>query len=219
MYLGLIFVLVGCASTKQHKNKPYDYGWVPKKYEQIEKHYINYANKYGCQPGETIASIGAGNGLFELAVSCFVPDIHWYLQEIDTSRLYQFDQVLNHFTKLKGTQIEAAYDLVVGTPTSTNLPANSFDRILMINVYHEIQDVAPIIDDARKCLKPDGELVIMERMGDKPGQIHGDCKFPKLHEPDFLAEMRSFGFENVNIEMGEKVSVLKIYTFKNDPLQ
>jgi hypothetical protein len=85
------------------KPKPYAYGWVPKKYEEVSKHYSDYAHWYNCQPGETIASIGAGNGNSEVTISCFVSGIQWCLEEIDTSRLYQFDDVLAYFEKLKGS--------------------------------------------------------------------------------------------------------------------
>jgi len=191
--------------------------WVSQRGKQ-EKHFGNYAHKYNCQHGKKIASIGAGNGIFELAISCFAPGIHWCLQEIDTSRLYQFDQVLRYFTELKGSPIEGTYEHVVGAPTSTNLPRNTFDRILMINVFHELENPEPIVADIKKCLKPHAKLVIMERMGEKPGQIHGDCKFPKLIEAAFLKRMKSFGFANMSIEMGEIVSILKTYTFQTEQL-
>jgi hypothetical protein len=67
--------------------------------------------------------------------------------------------------------------------------------------------------EVHELLKPDGKLVIMERMGDKPGLVHGDCKFPKLYEPDFLKEMEGYGFDLSQNQMGEQVSQLKYYTF------
>jgi SAM-dependent methyltransferase len=198
------------------KPKPYAYGWVPKKYEEVSKHYSDYAHWYNCKSGETIASIGAGNRKFEVAISCFMPDINWYLQEIDTLRLYQFDDVLAHFEKLKQSPIDATFHLVVGTESETNLPQSTFDRILMINVVHEINEREQVMKETGKLLKPQGKLVIMERMGDKAGQVHGDCKFPKLLEKDLLHEMNAYGFQLVNKQIGEKMSHLVIYTFTVD---
>lgn len=208
--------LFNCSALKNKKkaNRPYAYGWVPKKYEEIKKHYDNYSFRYNCQPGETIASIGAGNGKFEVTISCFVPGINWYLQEIDSSRLNQFDDVLAHFEKIKGSAINANFNLVLGTTTTTNLESGIFDRILLINVFHEINDRKPIMEEVIQLLKPDGKLVIMERMGDKQGMVHGDCKFPKLYEPDLLEEMNTYGFTVDQIQDGEKVSMMKIYSFK-----
>jgi hypothetical protein len=140
------------------KPKPYAYGWVPKKYEEVSKHYSDYAHWYNCKSGETIASIGAGNGKFEVAISCFMPDINWYLQEIDTLRLYQFDDVLAHFEKLKQSPIDATFHLVVGTESETNLPQSTFDRILMINVVHEINDREPSDERNRQIIKAAGQI-------------------------------------------------------------
>jgi ubiquinone/menaquinone biosynthesis C-methylase UbiE len=198
------------------KPKPYAYGWVPKKYEEVSKHYSDYAHWYNCKSGETIASIGAGNGKFEVAISCFMPGINWYLQEIDTLRLYQFDDVLAHFEKLKQSPIDATFHLVVGTESETNLPQSTFDRILMINVVHEINERDSLMKEIGKLLKPEGKLVIMERMGEKAGQVHGDCKFPKLLEKDLLHEMNIYGFQLVNKQIGEKMSHLVFYTFTLD---
>lgn len=210
-----LFFLVHCAAikAKRQRNKPYEYGWVPKKYEDVKKHYDNYAFRYNCQPGETIASIGAGNGKFEVTISCFIPGINWYLQEIDTFRLYQFEDVRTHFEKLRQSPIDANFHLVVGTESETNLPQNTFDRILMINVVHEINEREHLMKEIGGLLKSQGKLVIMERMGEKAGQVHGDCKFPKLLESDLLLEMDAYGFQLVNKQIGEKMSHLVFYTF------
>jgi SAM-dependent methyltransferase len=212
------FFLFQCSSlkVKRKAKRPYEYGWVPKSYKDIQEHYEKYAFRYNCQPGETIASIGAGNGNSEVTISCFVSDIQWCLEEIDTSRLYQFDDVLAYFEKLKGSPVDAAFDLVEGTTVKTNLPKGKFDRVLMINVFHEIIDRKPIMEEVVQLLKPGGEFVIMERMGEKAGQVHGDCKFPKLLEKDLLHEMNAYGFQLVNKQIGEKMSHLVIYTFTVD---
>ena len=169
----LLPFLVSCSILKK-KSKPYEYGWVPKDFTEIEKHYNSYANLYKCQPGETIASVGAGNGKFELTISCFVQGIDWYLEDIDSSRLNQFNQVQSHFEKLKGSSVDGQFHLVLGSESETGLPHNYFDRVLMINVYHEIRNRGPVMEDIKKILKPEGVLVVMERMGHKPGEKHGD---------------------------------------------
>ncbi len=213
LFIGLF--LFRCSSLKRSKNKPYEYGWYPKTYQEAIDNFENYSKLLGCKQGETIASIGAGNGRVEVEVSYVVDDIHWYLQEIDSSRLYQFDKVLEYHEELKGMVIKAEFNLVVGTETSTNLPQGIFDRVIMINVFHEIIAREPIMLDIRKLLKPDGKLVIMERMGSKLGQIHGDCKHLKLYEPDFLKEMDDYGYESMNHQVGEEISALTFYTFKS----
>lgn len=205
--------IVGCTSQKKSKSRAYDYGWYPKKFDEIKKQYDTYAHFSGCQPGETIASIGAGNGTNEVAISCFQDDINWYLEEIDSAKLYQFHQALNYFEQLRGAEVNSNFTLVLGTEISTNLPRNHFDRILMNNVYHELTDQKLLMEDISQLLKQNGQLVIMEPMARKPGDQHANCGHMRLYEPDFLEEMEAFGFKLIKKEVGEKMSFLTYYTF------
>ncbi len=208
-YLLIIFL---CFSSSCRYIKPYNYKHFPQDFQSIRHEYENYYHLAGCQPGETIASIGAGNGLKEIQISYFVNDITWYLQEIDAARLYDFYDVLEHHENLGGTPA-ATFNLVVGTEQSTNLPKATFDRILMINVFHEIDARKEIMMEVHKLLKKNGELVIMERMGENPGEIHGDCKYPKLLETDLLKEMDGYGYQLSDKQLGEEMSNLMFYVF------
>jgi len=217
LFLSILFLLNCAPAKKSHKrNRPYEYGWVPKSYKDITKNYENYSHLLSCKSGETIASVGAGNGVIEVAISCFEDDIHWYLQEIDTTKLYQFEKVLEHFEKLKGSEFNAEFDFVVGTEKETRLPTNVFDRIIMNNVYHELSDPQAVMFDLQDKLKPEGRLVIMEPMAKKQGDKHANCKHLRLWEPDFLKEMDQFGYNLIDKKVGEKISFLIFYTFEKD---
>lgn len=210
-----VAVFANCSSsnTIKGKNKPYEYGRVPKNYQSIVDEYEGYHSFIGCKAGETIASIGAGNGQKEIQISCFVDDITWYLEEIDSARLYEFDKVLKHHEGLKGSAVNGEFNLVLGTEFSTTLPEGIFDRVIMLNVFHEISTRESIMLEVRKLLGASGEIVIMERMADKPGQIHGDCKHPKMYEPEFLKEMQEYGYKLISQHVGEEMSSLLFYTF------
>ena len=194
-------------------NKPYNYKRFPDSYSEIQREYENYHHLGGCQEGETIASIGAGNGIKEIQISCFVKDINWYLQEIDSVRLYQFEEVLAYHENLIDSSLSADFELVVGTEDSTGLPHELFDRVLMLNVFHEIELRKGIMTEIHQLLNQDGVLVIMERMGDEVGEIHRDCKYPKLTEPSFLQEMNGYGYALKTKQLGEEMSNLMFYTF------
>lgn len=213
LFIGLILFQCSSGNRSKTKNKPYEYGFVPKSYEQVVKNYEKYSHHFQCRKGETIASIGAGNGRQEIQISCFIDDITWYLEEIDSSRLFQFDKVLNYHEKLRGSSINAEFNLVLGNEITTTLPIGIFDRVIMSNVFHEIVNREPLLKEIQKLLKPDGKLVIMERMGDEPGQFHKDCKHPKLFEPEFLSEMDGYGYKSLNQQVGEQMSALMFYTF------
>ena len=211
----LLFVLPFlqfCATTKKHR--PYEYGWVPKSYNEVRKNYEDYSQWLGCKSGETIASVGAGNGVIEATISCFQDSIDWYLQEIDTFKLYQFEQVKSYFENLRGAQLNSKFRFVIGEEKETMLPMGIYDRIIMNNVYHELSDPQAIMTDILNKLRPNGKLVIMEPMAKKKGDLHANCKHLRLWEPDFLSQMDEFGYQLSNKKVGEKISFLVFYTFQ-----
>ena len=205
----LAILFISCKSI----DKPYNYKRFPDSYSEIKQEYDRYHHFIGCQPGETIASIGAGNGMKEIQISCFNPEITWYLQEIDSSRLYEFDEVLQYHENVVGESINADFNLVVGTEHSTALPHKIFDRVLMLNVFHEIESREEIMREIRELLNEYGVLVIMERMGSRQGEVHADCKYPKLVEDSFLREMNKYGYALNDKQLGEEMSNLMFYSF------
>ncbi|MEO0331548.1 MAG: methyltransferase domain-containing protein, partial [Bacteroidota bacterium] len=197
-------------------NKPYNYKQFPDSYVEVKQDYDNYYHLTGCQSGETIASIGAGNGITEIQISCFNEGIRWYLQEIDSTRLYQFEEVLKYHESVVGSPINANFNLVLGTEDTTHLPNGVFDRVLMLNVFHEIESRRGIMTEIHQLLNENGVLVIMERMGNIEGEIHGDCKYPKLVEDSFLQEMREYGYALDKQQLGEEMSNLMFYSFVSE---
>ena len=204
--------LISCKSI----NKPYDYKRFPDSYSEIKQEYNGYYHFADCKPGETIASIGAGNGMKEIQISCFNQGISWYLQEIDSSKLYEFNDVLQYHESVKGSSIDADFNLVLGTERSTALPHEIFDRILMLNVFHEVESREGIMMEIHELLNENGVLVIMERMGDHEGEVHGDCKYPKLVEDGFLREMNRYGYTLNKKRLGEEMSNLMFYSFASE---
>jgi SAM-dependent methyltransferase len=211
LFVFCIALIFSCKSV----NKPYNYKQFPDNFSEIQRDYESYYHLSGCQPKETIASIGAGNGIKEIQISYFVEGITWYLQEIDSVRLYQFDKVLAYHEQLTETSIKADFKLVVGTENATGLPAGIFDRVLMFNVFHEIESSESIMMEIHDLLNEDGVLVIMERMAKTEGEVHGDCGYPKLMEPGFLQKIKDYGYTLNGKQLGEKMSNLMFYTFES----
>lgn len=206
-----VALIFSCKSSE----KPYNYKHFPVTQAEIRRDYESYYHLNGCRPGETIASIGAGNGIKEIQISCFIEEITWYLQEIDSSRLYQFADVLEYHEKLIGAPVVADFNLVLGSENATGLPVGIFDRVLMLNVFHEIESRAGIMIEIHELLREGGEVVIMERMGKTPGEIHGDCRHPKLIEAGFLEEMEGYGYTLKRKQLREEMSNLMFYAFES----
>ncbi|PWT86636.1 MAG: SAM-dependent methyltransferase, partial [Proteobacteria bacterium] len=60
-------------------------------------------------------------------------------------------------------------DLILGTDTATNLPAERVDLALLVDVYHEFWHPQEMLRSIRRSLKNDGQLVLVEYRKEDPG--------------------------------------------------
>ncbi len=196
--------------------RPYKCGYFLETLEGLQKSYYNNSRHFDCKKGETIASVGASDGYVEAQIATFIDSINWYIQDIDTVCLNQneLNKVIVYHEKLKGSKILGNFTLIIGTVHRTNLPVNTFDRVLLANVYHELTDRKNIMSDIYKTLKPGGVVVIMERIAKRRGKWHRDCNNLMLYEPDFINEMKSFSYIMRKNEHSEKSNYLRYYTFE-----
>jgi ubiquinone/menaquinone biosynthesis C-methylase UbiE len=69
----------------------------------------------------------------------------------------------------------------LGKPADPMLPANSFDRVFMMHMYHEIESPYEFLWRLRPSLLPNGQVVVVD--ADRPVLRHGtppallDCEF------------------------------------------
>ena len=203
----------------QHKtnHKKYDCGFYVKNYKALQNDYYSYREPLDCRKHETIASIGAGNGQFEAEISAFTDSIDWYLEDVDSTCLnrHNFNRILKYFKRLKHGLVNGTFHLVIGKPDDPGLPEHFFDRVLMVNVYHELENPGPLMHNIEKLLKPRGILVISEVMARTPGELHANCGKPRLEERYFLGMMHVYGYKLVEEKLVEPQSRLKMFFFRN----
>ena len=198
LLLSIIFFYF--SSFAQKKSLPYNCGFYDKDTTQLRKTYETNIKYWEVQKGETVASIGPANGNLEVRCSLFVDNINWTLEEIDSSCLNktEFDRVLNYYQTLANKKVIGNFKLVIGDDTKTNLTANTYDRVLLINVYHELTKQKEMIAEIYKILKNKGKLVIMERVTNKKGKRRKDCPHIMTYEPDFIKLLNEQKFELVS---------------------
>jgi SAM-dependent methyltransferase len=124
---------------------------------------INFKN------GEIIADIGAGNGYLEGMLSLFFDSLTFYIQDIDTSICNQsaVNKVADFYKNLKKEPFNNKFIAINGTDSTTNLPDNICDKILMLNTYQYIKKPKAFIQDVKKKLKNVGFFyVINPQYGD-----------------------------------------------------
>jgi len=124
-------------------------------------------NKAGIKPGMTVADIGAGEGYYTVRLGervgkkgrVVAEDIVPAVTEALSQRvLREQQQVGNIFVQL-------------GQPANPRLPDNSFDRILMVHMYHEVAQPYEFLWRMRPALKPDGLVVVVD--ANRLTQNHG----------------------------------------------
>ena len=84
-------------------------------------------------------------------------------------------------------------ETVLGSEKSINLPKNSLDKILLVDVYHEFSYPAEMVESIKSALKPNGQLFLIEYRGkDSSVQIK---KIHKMSEKQSITEMKAAGFK------------------------
>jgi ubiquinone/menaquinone biosynthesis C-methylase UbiE len=164
--------------------------------------------------GSVVASIGAKNGWFEAAASIYYDSLTFYLEDINADCLNEttVKKTVNQYEKLKKKPINNRFELVVGTDSTTGLPTQLFDRVLINNTYHHFSKKIEMLEDVKRIIKPDGYLYLFE-----PIILENQVKSFKCayytSETVLISEIEKAGFQFVErYEFGEGSLFFK---FKN----
>jgi len=174
---------------------------------------------YDFSSGQTIASIGAQCCHWEAAYAATTDSITFYLEDIDSSKFKksQVDFAWSYYSTLRGRPMTCDYKMIFGDERSTSLPENSFDKILVINSFHEFTFQAEMLADIKKKLKPGGILYIDEALPKRQGQLHGICNKPMLTNEETIAIFERNGYEyidGIDFNYRQKNPTRKIFAFR-----
>jgi predicted methyltransferase len=139
------------------------------------------------KPGQTVADIGAGTGYFSRRIAPVVgPTGKVYANDIQPRML----EALQERAAKEGiTNIVP----ILGTETDPKLP-EKVDRILLVDVYHELQQPEEMLARIRDSVKPGGMVIVIEfrKEGESASHIHPDHK---MSAEEVLAEWLPAGFQ------------------------
>lgn len=134
-------------------------------------------DKAGVTPGMTVADIGAGEGYYTIRLAKRVGA---------KGRVLAEDIVPQVRDRLAERVAREALDNVsvrLGDPANPKLPAGSFDRVLMVHMYHEIAQPYEFLWNLRPSLGPEGEIALVD--ADRATDRHGTP--PALLKCEFKA--------------------------------
>lgn len=134
-------------------------------------------NRAGIAPGMTVADIGAGEGYYTIRLAQRVgPDGRVLAEDI----IPEIRDALA--TRVARERLDNV-SVRLGEPDDAKLPANSFDRVLMVHMYHEIAEPYKFLWNLRPGLRRGGQVVVVD--ADRPTQNHGTP--PALLRCEFAA--------------------------------
>ena len=116
-------------------------------------------------PGMSVADIGAGEGYYTVRLSPLVGR---------RGRVLAEDIVAETRDRLaQRVQREGLDNVAVklGKPADPMLPKGSFDRILLVHMYHEVTEPYEFLWNLREGLKADGMVILVD--SDRPVKRHG----------------------------------------------
>jgi ubiquinone/menaquinone biosynthesis C-methylase UbiE len=117
------------------------------------------------KPGEIVADIGAGPGLFEVPMARAVaPGGKIYAVEIDEGFFAEINKKAND---ARVTNVQT----VLGKFTDPNLPTHDIDVAMFHDVLHHIQDRAGYLKALAGYMKRTGRIVLVDSEG---GKVHPD---------------------------------------------
>ena len=132
-------------------------------------------DRAGIAPGMTVADIGAGEGYYTIRLATRVGDDGRVLaQDIVPEVRDALAERVNR-ERLDNVSVK------LGEPADPMLPANSFDRILLVHMYHEIEEPYEFLWRLRPALVAGGRVIVVD--ANRPTAQHGtppallDCEF------------------------------------------
>ena len=117
------------------------------------------------EPGMTVADIGAGNGYYTVRLAERVgAEGRVLAQDIDADALRRLGERVDR-ERLDNVSIKP------GDIADPLLPDDSFDRVFMVHMYHEVSEPYAFLWHLWPALREDGEIVVVDV--DRPTDQHG----------------------------------------------
>src|SRR4051812_16343207 len=139
------------------------------------------------KPGMSVADVGAGEGYYTVRLAPVVGKKGRVLAEDILPEVR--DALSDRVTR--GNLENVAVKL--GAPDNPMLPAQSFDRVFLVHMYHEVQSPYAFLWHLRDGVKPGGLVIVVD--SNRPVKRHG------ILPEQLKCEFAALGMEPVKFQM------------------
>lgn len=160
--------------------------WLERDERQEEENTALAISKLPITASSVVADIGAGTGYYTFRIAPKVPQGKVYAVDVQDESV--------QFLQKKARQLGLNnVEVVKGNAQSSNLPENTVDLAIMVDVYHELEYPHEMLQALRKSLKADGKILLLEYRAEDPS-----IPIKKLHKlsvAQATKEMAANGFK------------------------
>ena len=133
--------------------------WLERDERQQEERGDLLLRELGLKPGMVVADIGAGTGYYARRIAPLVGSGNSGGVVYATDVQPEMMQMLADGARKAGlTNIKP----ILGGLKSVNLPDNSIDLAIMVDVYHELEYPFEVVESLVRALKPGGRIAYVE---------------------------------------------------------
>jgi len=135
--------------------------WLERDTRSEEENTNQAIEKITLPANGVVADIGAGTGYYSFKLAAKVPRGKVYAVEVQ-------DEFISYLKNKKRTLNDSVVQVIKGSSISPNLPDNSVDLAIMVDVYHELEYPQEMLRSISKALKSNGKILLIEYRGEDP---------------------------------------------------
>lgn len=162
--------------------------WLERASREKEENTSKLINNLGIEPTDTIADIGAGSGYHSFKMASKAKEGLIYSVDIQEGMLEAISE------KKKETGVQNI-TIVLGNDKSTELPDNSVDKVVMVDVYHEFSYPLEMLLSIKKALKPGGKIYLLEYKAEDP-----KIRIKRVHKMSIAQATKEFEAAGFKLE-------------------
>ena len=140
--------------------------WLEREGREKEQRPDEIIRTMGLREGNVVADLGCGTGWFARRLArAIAPSGRVYAVDIQPEML---ELMKGYLAKEEVTNVVP----VLGTSDDPRIPPGTLDWVLMVDVYHELQEPKAMLARIRESLKPAGKVALIEYRAEGDSAAH-----------------------------------------------